>query len=61
MTNPLLQALEELRKEEKLKETKRKKVPFGLKKEKRLQYYSGWHKDDRPVTEEKMERQKKLC
>ncbi|HZX44193.1 MAG TPA: hypothetical protein VFF28_00770 [Candidatus Nanoarchaeia archaeon] len=60
MTNPLLQALEELRKEEKLKEVKKKRAPFGLRKEKRLQYYSGWHKDDKPVTETRIEQQKKL-
>ena len=60
MTNPLLRALEELRKEEKLKEVKKKRAPFGLRKEKRLQYYSGWHKDDKPVTETRIEQQKKL-
>jgi len=39
---------------------KKKKSPFTLVKEKRLVYYSGWHKDDKPVTEEKGEKQKKL-
>jgi len=56
MTNPLLQAIEELKKEEDLK----KKPIFNVKKEKRLQYYSGWHKDDKPVTKEEGEKQKKL-
>jgi len=60
MTNPLMQAFEEIKKEERLKEIKKKKAPFGIKKEKRLQYYSGWHDDDRPVTETKVEQQKKL-
>ncbi len=59
MTNPLLQAIEELKKEEELK--KKKKPILSLPKEKRLQYYSGWHKDDEPVDKEKVEKQKKLC
>ena len=32
-----------------------------MKKEKSLNYYSGWHKDDKPVTQgTKEEKQKKL-
>ena len=60
MVNPLQQTCEELKREENLKK-KKKKSPFNLKKEKRLSYYSGWHKDDKPVNKEKGERQKKLC
>lgn len=59
MTNPLLQAIDELKKEE---QAKKKKNPIlDLPKEKRLQYYSGWHKDDKPVNKVKVEKQKKLC
>ena len=60
MTNPLLQAIEELKKEEDLKKKKKKPI-FSLPKEKRLQYYSGWHKDDKPVDKVKIEKQNKLC
>ena len=43
------------------KSKKKKKNILKLRKEKRLMYYSGWHKDDKPVTEEeKGERQRKL-
>ena len=59
MTNPLLKAIDELKREEQVK--KKRKSIFNVKKEKRLQYYSGWHKDDKPVDKEKVERQKKLC
>ena len=60
MTNPLLQVLEELKREEQAKNKKKKPV-FNIKKEKRLQYYSGWGKGDKAVDKEKVERQKKLC
>ena len=59
MTNPLLKAMDELKREEQAK--KKRKANFNIKKEKRLQYYSGWHKDDKPVNKERVERQKKLC
>ena len=59
MTNPLLQAIDELKKEEGLKK-KKKKPSFELRKEKRIMYYSGWHKDDKPVTREEGEKQQKL-
>ena len=59
MTNPLLQAIEELKKEEEIKKKKKKPI-FSLPKEKRLSYYSGWHKDDKPVDKVKMEKQAKL-
>ena len=40
---------------------KKKKSTSTMKKERSLNYYSGWHKDDKPVTEEtKEEKQKKL-
>ena len=43
------------------KSKKKKKKIFDLRKEKRLMYYSGWHKDDKPVTEEgKSEKQMEL-
>ena len=59
MSNPLLQAIEDLKKEE-LKKKKKKEI-FNIKKEKRLNYYSGWHKNDKPANKEKIEQQKKLC
>ena len=58
MTNPLFKAIDELKKEE-LK--KKKKPNLEFRKEKRLNYYSGWHKDDEPVDKTSIERQKKLC
>ena len=55
----LLRIIEQEVAKEKAK--KKKKPILALKKEKRLQYYSGWHKDDKPVTQEtKEEKQKKL-
>ena len=55
----LLRILEKEVAKEKAK--KKKKAKLELRKEKRLQYYSGWHKDDKPVTEgTKEEKQKKL-
>ena len=58
MDTRLRDVLDELVKAEKAK--KKKKSYFGLPKEKRIMYYSGWHKDDKPVTENKGEQQKKL-
>ena len=59
MDTRLLKILEKEVKYEKSK--KKKKNISNLKKEKRLMYYSGWHKDDKLVTEEeKGERQRKL-
>ena len=59
MDNRLLKILEKEVEYEKSK--KKKKSIFSLKKEKRLMYYSGWHKDDKPVNkEEKSEKQTKL-
>ena len=58
MTNLLLQVIAELKEEENLK--KKKKPVFSLPKEKRLNYYSGWHKDDKPVDKAKIEQQRKL-
>ena len=41
--------------------SKKKKPILAMKKEKSLNYYSGWHVDDEPVTQEtKEEKQKKL-
>jgi len=43
------------------KARKKKKPVLALKKEKSLNYYSSWHKDDKPVTQEtKEEKQKRL-
>ena len=59
MDNRLLKILEKEVEYEKAK--KKKKSNIVLKKEKRLMYYSGWHKDDKPVNKEgKTERQTKL-
>ena len=59
MGNHLLKILEQEVEKEK---SKKKKKPLHLKKKKRLMYYSGWHKDDKPVTkEEKTEKQSKLA
>jgi hypothetical protein len=56
MDNRLLKILEEETAKEKAK--KKKKPIFSLRKEKRLSYYSGWHKEDKPVNqEEKTEKQ----
>ncbi|MCH8004084.1 MAG: hypothetical protein IH934_05640 [Nanoarchaeota archaeon] len=55
----LLKILDEEVAKEKAK--KKKKPALDLKKEKSSNYYSGWHKDDMPVTHEtKEEKQKKL-
>ena len=55
----LLKILDEEVSKEKAK--KKKKPVFALKKEKSVMYYSGWHKDDKPVTQEtKEEKQKKI-
>ena len=57
MDNRLLKILE---KEVEYEKSKKKKKTI-LKKEKRLMYYSGWHKDYKPVNkEEKSEKQTKL-
>ena len=59
MDTRLLKILEKEVEYEKSK--KKKKSISNLKKEKRLMYYSGWHKDDKPVDkEEKEEKQTKL-
>ena len=59
MDTRLLKILEKEVEYEKSK--KKKKNISNLKKEKRLMYYSGWHKDDKPVNkEEKTEKQTKL-
>ena len=59
MDTRLLKILEKEVEYEKAK--KKKRNIFKLKKEKSVMYYSGWHKDDKPVTEEKKsEKQVKL-
>ena len=57
MDNRLLKILE---KEVEYEKSKKKNI-FSLKKEKSIMYYSGWHKDDKPVNkEEKAEKQTRL-
>lgn len=57
--NRLLKILDKEVAKEKSK--KKKKPILELKKEKSIMYYSKWHKDDKPVTQEaKEEKQKKL-
>ena len=59
MDTRLLKILEQETSKEKAKN--KKKHIFKLKKEKSIMYYSGWHKDDKPVNkEEKSEKQEKL-
>ena len=59
MGNHLLKILEKEVEYEKLK--KKKKPIFKLRKEKSIMYYSGWHKDDKPMNkEDKAEKQTKL-
>ena len=50
MDTRLLKILE--KEVEKEKSKKKKRSIFKLKKEKSIMYYSGWHKDDKPVTKE---------
>ena len=57
MDTKLLKILEEEVAKEKAK--KKKKPSLKIRKEKRLAYYSGWYKD-KPVKEERTERQTKL-
>lgn len=54
----MLKILEEEVAKEKAK--KKKKPSLELRKEKRLSYYSGWHKDDKPVTQETREEKHKM-
>ena len=49
----LLKILDEEVAKEKAK--KKKKPILALKKEKNLNYYSGWHEDDKPITQETKE------
>ncbi|MBI1936119.1 hypothetical protein HYS31_06780 [Candidatus Woesearchaeota archaeon] len=57
MDTRLLKILEEEVRKEKAK--KRKKPLLQLPKEKRLMYYSGWHRGN-PVTGKKAEKQERL-
>ena len=58
MDNRLLKILEQEFEKEKAK--KKKKLLLELKKEKRLSYYSGWHRGKPIETKEKTEKQTKL-
>ena len=57
MDTRLLKILEEETAKEKAK--KKKKPIFSLRKEKSLNYYSGWHRG-KPIKEEKTEKQTTL-
>ena len=57
MKTKLEKALDEIQKEEFRKKTKKK---FNVKKEKKLQYYSNWNKDDKEANETKQDKQAKL-
>ena len=59
MDNRLLKILETEVAKEKAK--KKKKPTLELRKEKRLSYYSGWHRGKPIKTKEKTEVQKKLA
>ena len=52
MDNTLLKLCKKLAEEEK---AKKKKKALLLPKEKRLSYYSGWHKGDKPVNKDQIE------
>ena len=59
MDTRLLKILEQETSKEKAR--KKKKSIFNLRKEKSVMYYSGWHKDDKPVNKEtESEKQTKL-
>ena len=56
MATRLLKILEEETAKEKAAKKKKKPV-FKLRKEKSVMYYSGWHRDDKPLnTEAKAEK-----
>ena len=57
MKTKLEKAFDEIQEEE-LKKNKKKK--FNIKKEKKLQYYSNWNKDDKKASETKQDKQAKL-
>ena len=57
MKTKLEKALDEMQEEELRKKNKKK---FNIKKEKKLQYYSNWNKDDKKANETKQDRQAKL-
>lgn len=60
MKTKLEKALDEIQEEELRKRNKKK---LNIKKEKNLQYYSNWNKDDREISEinnEKKTKQSKL-
>ncbi len=49
-----------MKKEEEKNKNKKNKLKLDIKKEKRLQYYSGWNEKDEPVDKERIEKQTKL-
>ena len=57
MKTKLEKALDEIQEEE-LKKKKKKK--FNIKKEKGLQYYSNWNKNNKKANETKQDKQAKL-
>jgi len=57
MKTKLEKALDEVLKEELRKKEKKK---LDIKKEKKLQYYNNWNKDDKKANETKQDKQAKL-
>ncbi|MBU3941890.1 MAG: hypothetical protein KKF74_03180 [Nanoarchaeota archaeon] len=57
MKTKLEKALDEIQEEELRKKNKKK---FNIKKEKKLQYYSNWNKNNKEATETKQDKQAKL-
>ena len=57
MKTKLEKALDEMQEEELRKKNKKK---LNIKKEKKLQYYSNWNKDDKAVGKTKQDKQSKL-
>ena len=57
MKTKLEKALDEIQKEELRKKSRKK---FNIKKEKKLQYYSNWNKNNKEATKTKQEKQSKL-
>ena len=57
MKTKLEKALDEMQVEELRKKNKKK---FNIKKEKKLQYYSNWNKNNKEASETKQDKQAKL-
>ncbi|GEM_PF-3409697 len=57
MKTKLEKALDEIQEEELRKKNKKR---FNIKKEKKLQYYSNWNKNNKEANETKQDKQSKL-